>query len=62
LNKIRRYLFMAPGQPPKAIERLEEFCMDANSRQNDALNEISSGLQVFLLDSGNQAEREPFIS
>ena len=61
LNEIRRYLFVAPEQPQKAIERLEEFYMDADSWQFDALYKIASGLQRFLLNSGNRAARDDYL-
>ena len=66
LNEIKTNLSLLESDPEcfvyikSACEQLANFCIEADSWGFDSLYEISSGLQMLLLDSGDRVKRDDF--
>jgi hypothetical protein len=66
LDAIRSELSSLESDPKnqaylkRVSDRLEEFCLEADSWGFNSLYEIASGLQILLIDSGGRLHEDPY--
>lgn len=66
LAEVQRDVSLSESDPENAIwvqrasEKLERFCIEADSWGFNSLYEVGLGLQMLLIDSGNRVQSDAF--